>query len=124
MKYLIINAQVRSNACKAVMAITGDQKLQVIIEPIKEDKTAEQRGYFHVLCGILSEETGYTAGEIKELVKIRLYGTETVEVMGRTFERLKSSEKLGKKRYSALIEQILIIAGEAGITLPAPRYNG
>ena len=122
--FKIINADVRKNAAKAVMDITGEQKLQVTIEPIKDNKTAEQRGYFHVLCGIMGEETGYTMGQIKELVKIELYGTETVAIMGRQFERLKSSEELDRKGYSALTEQILIMAAEFGIVLPPPRYNG
>ena len=122
--FKIVNKQVRTNAVNAVRMIRGEEKLQVTIGPIKDSKTHDQRAYFHVLCGLLSDETGYTPGEIKELTKRRLYGTEFKEVLGERIEFLKSSEELDRKGYSALIEQILIIGGECGVTLPPPRYKG
>ena len=115
--FKITSSNIRKNAAQAVMDIRGDDKLQVVIEPINNSKSNEQRGMFHALCKVFADETGYTPAQIKRIVKMELYGVEEVEVMGRRFEVLRSSEDLDRRGYSALIEQLYILAGEAGIVL-------
>lgn len=122
-RYIIINKDIRRRAAQAVMAIRGDDKLEVIIRPHVNDKTAEQRAWFHVLCGLFGEATGYTREEIKELVKAEILGTTVITVAGREREVTASSEKQNRAQYSELIEGCYRLAAEAGVVLPNPRWK-
>ncbi len=125
MKRFIINSkEVRANAVQAVSQIKGEEQLEVVIQRHKKRKTDEQRSFWHVLLSILGEETGYTLGEVKYLVKAAVIGSETVSVGNMTVEVVPSSEKQDRERYSELIEATYQIAAEAGIELPPARFIG
>lgn len=85
-----------------------------------DDKTAEQRGWWHKLIGIMAKDLGYTAPEMKSVLKDQILGQMEVEFKGKTIQREASSEDLKKFGYSDLIEQTYRIASELGIRLPTP----
>lgn len=93
----------------------------VMIGDYAKDKTAEQRSWFHALCKILGDETGYTLDEVKELVKKDILSTKIVKIGGISKEVTKSSEKAKRDEYSELIDGIYRIGAEAGVVLPNPR---
>lgn len=123
-RFIINSKQVKKNALQAVSEIMGADGLEVIIQRHKEDKTAEQRGFWHLLLKVISDETGYTLVEVKELIKKQLLGTKQITIAGVTREVTESSEAQKKMDYSKLIEETYRLAAEAGIQLPNPRYNG
>jgi hypothetical protein len=122
-KFIIKTPEIKKHCLAAVMGIMGDQNMEVIIREHEEDHTAEQRNFFHLLCREMSQGTGYTEGQIKELIKKDVLGTVVVEFAGRTKEVTESSEAQVKKRYSELIDGAYRIAAEAGVVLPAPMYR-
>lgn len=125
MKRFIINSkQVKLNAIAAVKQIMGADGMEVIIRPHKEDKTGEQRGWWHAMLKMIGDETGYTTEEVKELVKKSILGTKQITIGGKSMEVTESSEQLDKMGYSELIDATYRLAAEAGIVLPNPRYNG
>lgn len=103
-------------------SLPADKKFRITVETYREDKTAEQRAFFHILCGIFADETGYTKGEIKEYCKKELMGSTVITLGGKTTEVTKSSETLHKLEYSELIETCYRLAAEAGISLPSARW--
>ncbi|HCC80398.1 MAG: hypothetical protein Tp185DCM00d2C31949971_54 [Prokaryotic dsDNA virus sp.] len=107
---------------ECLKSLPADKKYRITVQDYVEDKTAEQRAFFHTLCGIFADETGYTKGEIKELCKFELMGTTVVNLAGREIEVVKSSETLKKQEYSELIETCYRLAAEAGIQLPNARW--
>lgn len=113
---------VKAGLYDCLKSLPADKKFRITVEDYKEDKTAEQRAFFHTLCGIFAEATGYTKGEIKELCKVELMGTTVVTLAGREVEVVQSSEKLKKMEYSELIETCYRLAAEAGVILPAARW--
>lgn len=98
-----------------------DKSWQVQVAPYKENKTDEQRSFFHVLCGIFSDQTGYSKDEIKQLCKAETFGTHDVTLGSVTVQVVKSSELAKRDEYSALIESCYRLASEAGVMLPPPR---
>jgi hypothetical protein len=122
--FIIKNPEIRSNAAKAVMAIKGEDNMEVIIKPHKDDQTAEQRGFWHVLIGILAKELGYSPEEMKVAIKAETWGSEQKEVFGKTREVVKSSAGAKKDEYSELIETTYRLGAEYGVVLPNPRYRG
>jgi len=114
--------RVKAGLYECLKGLPADKKYRITVEYYKEDKTAEQRAFFHVLCGIFGDETGYTLGEIKELCKVELMGTTVISIAGRDVDVTKSSETLHKLEYGALIETCYRLAAEAGIALPSARF--
>jgi hypothetical protein len=123
-KFIINSKQVKRNCLDAVMNIRGDDQMEVVIQKHKQRKTDEQRSWFHVLCSMLGNETGYTLGEIKQMVKGVVLGSTTVSVGNQSFEVVESSEKQNRETYSQLIEGVYRLAAEAGIELPPARFIG
>lgn len=122
-KFIIKTPEIRANAVNAVKHIRGEDNLEVIIRPHKDDQTAEQRGFFHVLVGLIAGELGYSPGDMKQVIKAECWGTHPVTVRGITVEVIKSSAKADKDEYSRLIETAYRVAAECGIELPNPRWN-
>lgn len=113
---------VKAGLYDCLKSLPADKKYRITVEDYKEDKTAEQRAFFHVLCKIFGDETGYTPAEIKALCKVELMGTTLVNLAGREVEVVQSSEKLKKMEYSELIETCYRLAAEAGVILPNARW--
>ena len=119
MRFIIREKAIRQRAVEAVKVITSDPLMQVEIKPFVDDKTAEQRGWFHKICGLLGMETGYTKEQTKNLAKGRVFGLMTLKFGDiEMIVPAKSSESLNKKEYSDLIEEVYLMAGEAGFALP------
>lgn len=110
----------REYALGKIQALDLSSRYKVTIEEYVPDITMEQRGFFHVLCSLIGEATGYTQGEVKQLVKKYLWGTVHVEIGGTEYEVLQSSEKANRAEYSQLIEAAYQIGAEAGVPLPPP----
>ena len=122
--FRIISRTAKINALQAVKDLMKEDNAEVIIRPYRENKTAEQRGFWHVLLKIMSDETGYRQDEVKELIKKKLLGTRVIKIGSLEKEVTESSEAQSKLDYSALIEGTYQLAAEAGIALPNPRYRG
>lgn len=120
-RYRITSKEAKRQALAAVMAVMGEDRMEVVIRRYVENKTTEQRAWFHMLCKMFGDETGYSQGEVKELIKREILGTSLVELAGRKFEIVKASESQDKAGYSELIEGTYRLAAEAGVVLPSPR---
>lgn len=90
----------------------------------KEDKTGEQRAFFHVLCKLLGDELGYSQYEIKEMIKAEALGTVSVVIGSLEREIIPSSESLKRDEYAMLIDATYRISAESGVVLPLPRQRG
>jgi hypothetical protein len=122
LKVIIDSKERRTFALSLIQGIRQeDCPMEVTIEPYIEKHSDPQRALFHVAVRELSKETGYTEGEVKELVKKEILGTKIVKI-GNTEREVTCSSEYdddGKPRdkpsYSELIEGLYRIAGEAGI---------
>ena len=107
---------VKRGLMKALKEMDLTKPKQVTVSEYKENKTDEQRAWFHILCGLFGDEVGYTKLQMKRVMLREVFGVEVV--MG--VEIAKSSESLKRDDYSTLIEQTYIKAGEMGFQLPPP----
>jgi hypothetical protein len=95
---------------------------EVIIQEYKKDVTAEQRAFFNgVLVRAISQETGYSEAEVKEMVKKYTHGVNEVTI-GNSTHYVTTSSESGREKMSELIEGAYRLAAEANIQLPSPRY--
>jgi len=121
--FVIKSKQVRERAAAEVMAIKGEDGLEVIIQEHKDDQTASQRGFFHVLVKILADELGSSPDATKIDIKRETFGSRKEWVRGAEVEVIESSAKAKRGDYSELIECTYRIAAEYGVILPSARWN-
>lgn len=112
----------KDRACKLIRDCE-DGKYQVEIKPYVSDKTAEQRGFFHLLCGIAAEAYHVQPWKVKEAVKQELWGYDVVMIGGKQRVVTRSSESANKLEYSDLIETLYQMAAQDGINLPPPLHG-
>ena len=122
---IIINSRERKalalNMVKNIME--PDCPMAVTVEPYIEGHTHDQRKLFHALCRQWGNEKGYTMGQMKEAVKMIVYGTDLVDIGDRQVKVTGSTERTadGKLRdkadYSELIEHTYRLAAEDGVIL-------
>lgn len=97
---------------------------EILFRPHRPDKTAEQRGYWHVLLHEFADFLGEPMGRVKMTIKARVLGDHFIEDMdGRLYLDLPSSEKAMRDMYSRLIDYTLQWAAECGCYLPPPRWD-
>ena len=123
-RFIIKTPEIRSRAAAEVMAIRGEDNLEVVIQEHKDDQTAEQRGFFHVLIKILADELGSSPDATKIDIKRETFGSRKEMVRGVEVEVIESSAKAKRGDYSELIETTYRISAEYGIVLPNARWNG
>lgn len=100
------------------MLIRQEDDLQLTVGPVRKEKTHTQRKLFHALCAEAGKGLGYTKGQVKAMVKIEHYGTDTMTTPSKkTYEVVQSSEDSDREDYSALIETLLRWAAENGVPL-------
>ena len=83
-KYILwpTRPDVRGRLIQTIEQLPVDKTWEVVIKPYVSQKTAEQRGWFHALCGIFGDEVGLTKGNIKEIVKSQIFGWEKINYGG------------------------------------------
>lgn len=117
-KWRIMSETTKKYAKDFIDKTAEDGSMEVVVRKHKCEKSVNQRAGFHFLLKIISDETGYTVEEVKELVKQRCFGSEEKKIFGEVIFLPKSSETLNRKEYSELIEGVYRLGAEAGILLP------
>jgi len=113
------------NCIDALRDLDQGKDWDVTIKRHANNKTIEQRGFFHLLCAEFAQQTGMQPGEIKEIAKAKIFGWRKIEYGGITLVVADGhSEQLNATRYGELIDSVYMLAGEAGINLPEPdKYH-
>jgi len=120
---IVVNSVLsKKRALNAVNGCMADHICQVTVEDYKHDKTAAQRGFWHVLIGIMAKELGYTPLEMKNILKVKIMGVEIVKDLdGNDLEQIPSSEAEKRHGYSLLIDGTVEIGHDLGMNLPLPQ---
>lgn len=105
--------------------IDANKEWQVEIKPHKKNKTAQQRSYYHKLLQILSEYCGDTIPELKTRMCFTLGFTHEVTLKdGTVILERDSTEKLGVKKYSTMIEAAQMACMTLELKYPQPDHYG
>jgi len=120
---------IRHNAMLFIASLVIDEKdkpIEIRIKTHTKTKSDEQRAWLHKCYTIVGDALGYPPGCIKEANKQRVFGSDVVIVGRKSYVITPSSERDedGELRstvdYGRLIDEIYIMAAEAGVALPDP----
>jgi hypothetical protein len=102
--FVIRSKEIRTQAAKAVLAITEKPLCEVIIRKHKKRRSLEQNSKFHAMLNDLATFTGHDVYELKGYVKGQ---------MG-----IKHSSDMDKMPFVDLIERTYQLGAELGYTWP------
>lgn len=102
---IIRSKELRSNAAKAVMEITGEPLCEVVIRRHKKRRTLPQNDKWHAMLNDLATFTGHDAYELKGFIKGQ---------MG-----IKHSSDMDKMPFADLIERTFVLGAELGFVWPS-----
>lgn len=105
--YVIRSKDIRAEAAKSVLAITGDPLMEVCIRRHKKRRSLDQNSKWHAMLNDLANFTGHDAYELKGYVK---------GLMG-----IKHSSDMEKMPFIDLIERTYVLGAELGYTWPAEQ---
>lgn len=104
MTFVIRSKDLRAEAAKSVLAITGEPLMEVCIRRYKKRRTLPQNDKWHAMLNDLANFTGQDAYEIKGYVK---------GLMG-----IKHSSDMEKMPFVDLIERTYALGAELGFVWP------
>ena len=89
-----------------------------------ENRSLEQNDMFHAWCGTISDKTGHSKAEIKDILVETVFGTEEyLNLQGEKRSRLRQTSSLNKSEMSELIERSVRIGIELGADIPEVKYE-
>ena len=119
------NGKLQKNVSTHLRTFIGTfegKRIQITIEKIKSQRSAQQNALWWVYMTILSKELGYTKDEIHEICKYKFLKREKVdEKSGEIFPYLESTTKLSKSEFADLVSDLQQWAADTfNINLPSP----
>lgn len=93
---------------------------EITVKPYIRNRSRSQEKLWHAWVGIMAKEKGYTAPEMKILLKAHfdLYEYVTNKKTGSLIPSLRSTADLNVQEYMDLITQTEVLAAKEGILLP------
>ena len=102
--YIIRTKDLRAEAAKSVLAITGEPLMEVCIRRHKKRRSLDQNSKWHAMLNDLANFTGHDAYELKGYIKGML--------------GVKHSSDMEKMPFIDLIERTYALGAELGYTWP------
>ena len=99
---------------KALQQLDTAGAWQVQVKRYRRSRTMPQNSKFHAMCQELGTEIGYTAGEIKRLVKNELGAYELIAGPVGKIKRMQSSADWNTEQMAQAIELLQRWAAEVG----------
>ena len=122
MELFILNSKKeKQKALRALMAVMGEEGMEMILRKRTDHGTKEQERWFNILCRMIADENGDEPESIKYIIKEKVFGRILSEAMGVTVEFVPRSNYEGRAGYSKLIECAYRTGAELGIVLPEPK---
>ena len=116
MKTVVRNNLQLDDFCKEVCRKIGNdfngKPYSVDIRPFKQPKTSQQNKLFHALIGELAEHTGYSASDMKAIIKDTYGLVDTVEVGPQVLNKPRSIADYNIDQISFLIDRVFQLGAE------------
>ena len=96
------------------------KEVVIKIEERSPNRSKEQNSLFWKWIGIISNETGYTKEETKELISYKFLARDEIDHNNNTKVFIKGTSTLTRKEFSTFMNEIMFWANDTlGINLPS-----
>jgi hypothetical protein len=122
--FILKNSDIKKNYLGFFAQLPEHKIWEIRIKEHKKDLTGQQRNYFHKCVDVISDYTGDTPEDIKLRLKYATLPLRDVVVGTKTYMVPVSTESLGRNEYSQLIDAVLILGQNLGLTMPTAQFYG
>lgn len=119
MYYVLKNDEIKNNCIKHIQSLDGVYR--VTIEKYKKNRSNAQSRLYWMWLNIISDETGNSAENLHEILKLKFLGTEKIQSLGYSIEIPKSTTKLTTQEFTDYLDKIEVLALSIDIRLPHPQ---
>ena len=125
-RWILRNNRIRDFCAGAIkdVKIDENQFLEVIMRPYNKNRSLEQNDMFHAWCGTISDKTGHSKGEIKDILIESVFGSEDyLNLKGEKRSRIRSTSDMNVREMSELIERSTQLGIELGADVPEVTHG-
>ena len=132
-RWILRSTRIRDFACSIIgeLKLSDDDRetndepiLELVLRPFNDNRSLEQNDMFHAWCGTISDKTGHSKAEIKDILVETVFGTEEyLNLQGEKRSRIRQTSSLNKSEMSELIERSVQIGIELGADVPEVKYE-
>lgn len=101
----------------------GDGEYEITVSRKGEGKTVAQLRFVHgIVCGAISETTGFTRTEVKAWIKHRFgVKTERADILtGEVFTESKSFADYTKEEMRLFLDEVILFCASINVHIPIP----
>ena len=126
----ISNPQIAARAVEVVRGLTFDPLHEVIIRPLKDNRSLRQNRTFHGWMNFVSQQIAETSGKFypakawKEYFKDMFLGMEVIEVHGKQISRARKTSELDVKdmaEFMTLVDRYCVTEFHIYVPLPTDQ---
>lgn len=120
MIFITKNSEIKNNAIEYIKNLNDSIVWDIEITKYKKRRSLQQSRLMWLWLNIISDETGNSADDLHEVLKLKFLGSEVITAFGTTFERPKSTTTLTTIQFTDYLDRIESLAVQCNIKLPHP----
>ncbi len=119
----VYNYKTHQEAIAAITNIDYKGKVHHVKITCKRGKRSiDQNSYYWLILNALEQETGNSKEDLHDYFRTEYLGIELCNVLGRDYERIRSTTVLDTAQFTQYIEKISVFASsELGFAIPDPK---
>ena len=108
--YILMTPHIKKCCVEYIYALPPKPLMTVAIKEHRTGPGHGQRGFLHMLIGLIADHTGHGPAEMKEILKGMFLTPVEIEIGGRTVVAPPSTEDLTTHEYQQFIHQVKAFA--------------
>ncbi len=99
------------------LATLEGKEVELEVRLARDKRSTQANSFYWAVIDLIADHTGYTKDQIHECCKVKFLLTDEPGLL----PIVPSTSEMDVKSFNAYMEQVCILAGELGITIPEPE---
>ena len=96
----------KQHAINFIKGLDQSKLYELVVRIHKAKRSESQNARYWAILGIVASDTGHSTEELHEHLKREFLGFEVVSVMGKEYERVKSTTRLDVKAFAEYCDRV------------------
>ena len=98
--FVLRSTEARKHAINFIEGLDSAQLYELVVRIHKDRRSKPQNSRYWAILGIIASDTGHSTEELHEHLKREFLGFEVVSIMGKEYERVRSTTRLDVKAFA------------------------
>lgn len=104
--FVLRSTEARQHAIDFIEGLDSSKLYELVVRIHKTKRSESQNARYWAILGIVAADTGHSTEELHEHLKREFLGFEVVSVMGKEYERVKSTTSLDTKQFAEYCDRV------------------